>query len=63
MPPQLPKPPRRTLKMHPDPDAQLEELVRSLGRIADGLSSMLEWAHSITVAGDGGRDAIRTVRE
>lgn len=40
---------RRPLKIHPEPEAMLEELVRALERIADGLELIVSTLDSVVV--------------
>jgi len=61
--PQLPKGKRPALKITPDPDAMLAELVRSLTRIADGVESIVESFDALLVEGEDGKARLRVVNE
>lgn len=58
----LAKPRRRPLKVHPEPEEMLQELVRSLDRIATGLESVVQTIDALTVKTEAGELALRTVR-
>jgi len=61
MPPAIPKP-RRQLKIEPDGDAMLGELVRSLNRIADGVEAIVQFLDTVVeTRDDGGPPAVRVV--
>ena len=59
----LPKGGRRPLKMVPDPDVMLAELVRSLTRIADGVESIVTTFDGLLVEGEDGKARLRVVNE
>ena len=61
--PELPKGKRRPLKIVPDGDAQLAELVRALERIADGVTNIVETINALVVKTDNGDDALRVVNQ
>ena len=58
----LSKPRPRPLKMHPEPEAQLDRLVRSLERIADGLAHVVELLDAVVVDGEDGVKCLRMVK-
>lgn len=59
--PEMPKP-RRQLKIEPNADEMLAQLVRSLNRIADGVESIVETLDSVTEVGSADKGiAVRTV--
>jgi hypothetical protein len=58
----LPKPRRKPLKVYPEPEAMLEELVRSLQRIANGLESVVVMVDAVVTEDDHGRKCLRTDR-
>lgn len=62
MPP-IPKTPRRPLKMEPTNEELLAIGVRSLERIAEGLTSVVETLQALTVDSDDGKVRLRTVSE
>lgn len=53
---------RRQLKIHPEPEAMLEELVRALQRIAAGLESVLVMLDAVVTEDARGRKCLRTDR-
>lgn len=58
----LPKPRRKPLKVYPEPEAMLEDLVRSLARIADGLQSVVEMLDAVVFVDERGEKCLRTDR-
>jgi len=63
MPPPLPKP-RRPLKVEPEADAMLGELVRSLNRIATGVEAIVQFLDTVVeTRDDGGPPAVRVVEQ
>lgn len=53
---------RRPLKIHPEPEAMLDELVRALERIADGLQSVVEMLDAVVTVDEYGDKCLRTDR-
>lgn len=53
---------RRNLKIHPEPEAMLEELVRALQSIADGLQSVVETIDAVAFVNERGEKCLRTDR-
>lgn len=53
---------RRQLKIHPEPEAMLEELVRAMERIADGLQSVVETIDAVVIVDERGNKCLRTDR-
>jgi hypothetical protein len=60
--PEIPRPRRRPLKIYPEPEAMLEELVRALERIADGLQSVVDTIDAVVTEDEHGRKCLRTDR-
>jgi hypothetical protein len=60
--PDIPKVRPRPLKVHPEPGAMLDELVRALQRIADGLASVVEMLDAVVTEDEHGRKCLRTDR-
>lgn len=60
--PEIPRPRRRPLKIYPDPEATLDELVRALERIADGLASVVEMLDAVVTVDEYGKKCLRTDR-
>jgi hypothetical protein len=54
---------RRMLKVHPEPDAMLEELIRALERLATGVENVVETLESLIEPGEeeGQQPRLRTV--
>jgi hypothetical protein len=46
--------------MHPEPEVMLEQLVRALERIADGVGSIVETLDALVVVDDAGQKCLRT---
>lgn len=59
--PELPKVRPRQLRVYPDADAQLAELVRALQRIADGVANIVETLDAVVTTNKDRESAIRTV--
>jgi hypothetical protein len=58
--PELPKPKRHALKMEPDdPMLQLERLIRSFDRMAEGLENMVSALDELTFTDADGRRHMR----
>jgi hypothetical protein len=53
---------RRPLKIHPEPEVMLEELVRAMERIADGLQSVVETIDALVTEDERGRKCLRMDR-
>jgi hypothetical protein len=60
--PEIPKVRPRPLKIHPEPEEMLGELVRALQRIASGLASVVETLDALVVVDEHGRKCLRTDR-
>jgi phosphate uptake regulator len=61
--PEVLKPRRKPLKVYPEPEAMLEELVRALERIADGVANISETLDAVVTMTKDRELAIRTVNE
>jgi hypothetical protein len=51
---------RRPLKIYPEPEVMLEQLVRALERIADEVGSVVETLDALVVVDEHGRKCLRT---
>jgi hypothetical protein len=61
--PELPKQARRPLKIHPEPEAQLDRLVRSLERIAEGLEHVVNTIDAVVVTNADGELCLRMAKQ
>lgn len=61
--PQIPKIPRRPLKVHPEPEALLESIARSLATIAQGVKDIVETLDAIVSTNDKGQPHVRVVQQ
>ena len=59
--PEIPKPKRRQLKIEPEPEAVLAQLVLSLNAIAEGIKSIVDTLEALIEDTGDGPPAIRTV--
>lgn len=61
--PDLTKPRRRQLKIHPEPEAMLESIARSLETIAQGVKDIVQTLDAIVSTDDRGRAHVRVVEQ
>jgi hypothetical protein len=53
---------RRQLKVYPEPEQMLDQLVRAMERIADGVGSIVETIDALVIVDERGNKCLRTDR-